>query len=591
MFKIILTSYYGLKESIFLAIQALTEIDIEIIDYPLFQYSRDVNDRKSNYLEEFIKFVSFHEPFDGFLFWCLTFTTAELKILKETFPHVLFTFFNWDDPQSWNEKDMDIANKAKFFDIVYTSCKECCKWYTDCGTRIAVWCPPGFDPSVHFPKPNSAYTCDVSLCATQLYSEEEQPNQYISRKKLVDAIVADGTIDFRLYGPEKFKNQYPKNYHGFIYYENTSLVYFNSKINICHHVVSNKRGYINERVMLVAGSGGLIFIDPVVGLEDIFVPNKECIMMKDKNPQKIIEQIKEILSQREKYNEIANNARERALKNYTWKHWAERIQKELVRIKFDKNFYLSFNKISPEDLIPFQGDVFKHWENIGKFENYLPFTLNVPENFNYKLYSIINGLESFENSEKAYAHYILKGQKEGLIYPKRSPPKDKSPVPFTSSFSLSSPSSFNRTSPAYCKINTETNVLIDENIELLFFPQVKSLNVPENESVRLDIKDSAKLFKLVCDIYFNSKYNKKAKKKKRKHQHHRHNSLSSSSSSYSSSSSSSSSSSFSSSLSSKRLIKLDIFFKLLQNLSDKYPYYNASIDIMRFVSMCANRGF
>src|SRR3989304_4203905 len=151
MSKILITTYYGLKESLLAATMGLRQFKYQIAEYPLFRFSQDKFDKKENVLEDFNRVILNENP-DIILFWCLSISTDNLKWLKTKYQNILFIFFNWDDPHSWSVSGLDIEKKSKYFDIVFTSCKECVSWYKTNGTKEAIWCVPGFDSKIHYSK-------------------------------------------------------------------------------------------------------------------------------------------------------------------------------------------------------------------------------------------------------------------------------------------------------------------------------------------------------------------------------------------------------------------------------------------------------
>ena len=248
--------------------------------------------------------------------------------------------------------------------------------YENNGTKLAVWLIPGFSPLSHYKKePIDKFKCDVSIVATQLYDINKFPDQIITRKKMIDDIIEDGTIDFKLYGPKKFELLYPKHYSGYIRYEETGDVFNSSCINISTHIITNRKGYINERCVLITGSGGLLFVDDVKGIEDVFVPDNECVIIKKDG---YINQIKDLLKDKKRCEEIKENGQLKSLNNYTWSHWAKKIVD----------------------------------------------TLSIPDDFNWEAYTIINELRNISCFKDAYFHYQSIGKKSGMFYTRKSKSKN-----------------------------------------------------------------------------------------------------------------------------------------------------------------------
>jgi len=330
MKKILITNYYGLIEALQLSANALSKLNNEIYDYPLFKYSRDLNDKLENYEEHMIKYVQDNQ-IDVILWWYAGIETEKMEIIVNK-TNVKNIFFNWDEPFNW--KSCDIYNKAKLWDAVFVSCKETLQQYLDHGTKKSFYLLPGYDEKTHYPifecnqyieDLEKKYTCDISICVTNLYENLNDFNaQYLNRRPFLDNLYNNQDkyhFKFFIYGPEFLKNIYPKSYRGFISYENTKYVFNYSKINLCTHVISNKYGYINERCILIAGCGGLLYVDPVKGIEEIFQNNVNCVHI-DKN--NYLSQISSILHNYSKYYKIRHNIYNTS-KNFTYDKWAEKI--------------------------------------------------------------------------------------------------------------------------------------------------------------------------------------------------------------------------------------------------------------------------
>jgi len=150
------------------------------------------------------------------------------------------------------------------------------------------------------------------------------PDQYINRKTLIDTIYQNMeklNIKFHIYGPTKFKNMYPKAYKKFVNYYDLNKVFNYSKINICTHVNNKYSMYINERVSLILGSSGLLYVD---NIKDLFVQNnKECIIIDQKD---YLNQITQILQNYDDMYLIRYNGHQKS-KSLTWSKWSDIISK------------------------------------------------------------------------------------------------------------------------------------------------------------------------------------------------------------------------------------------------------------------------
>lgn len=326
--NILIVSYYELKESLKLAGHALEECGWNVFSYPLFQMSADVHCKIDNYDEDMIKYTE-DNSIDVVLYWYINIPVERMeKIANYNYTKKIKNiFFNWDDPFNWDL--CLLKDKSKYLDTVFACSKARENDYIENGVRKFHILYPGFDSKVHYPiiddREYNNYECDISICCTNLY--EDCPNQIINRKELVDAIYANQNkynYKFHIYGPDKFEKLYPLSYKGFISYENTGKLFNASKINICTHV-QNADSYLNERVILIMASGGLLYVDPVDNIENIL--NKDAVVFIDKD--NYINQIVDILKSYDQYYITRHNAIKES-KKYTWKEWAKFITKNII---------------------------------------------------------------------------------------------------------------------------------------------------------------------------------------------------------------------------------------------------------------------
>lgn len=328
--KLLITSYYDLKESLLCASNALTQLGFVVTNYPLFRYYMDNNDKLDNYVDHFIDYIKQVNP-DIILWWYIGIPSLDMDKIVNNSSMCKHIFFNWDEPQNWSL--CDIKNKAKYFDSVFVCCEEKLNDYINLGTKHSYLLYPGFDKQIHHPLIEDLddidkYSCDISFICTNLYTNyDEFPNQFIPRKQLVDDIYLNqkkyGYV-FHLYGPQQFGELYPDSYKGFINYEDTNKVFNYSKINLCTHVNYNQYKYLNERTFMILGSGGLLYVDPVYGIHDV-VKQNECVII-DKD---YINQIVNILDNYDDYYIIRHNGYKRAIKEHTWLDWAAFIKNKI----------------------------------------------------------------------------------------------------------------------------------------------------------------------------------------------------------------------------------------------------------------------
>lgn len=250
------------------------------------------------------------------IIWNRYFSVEAVKLVKQTNPKCINKFFNWDPPVSIINGEVDKI------------CKECDEVYvSDMGTRKLYenfnlswsYLLPFYDKNLHYPDYDSNYECDVAFVTTNLYSNYVG-NQVINREKLVNYLYSQIDIKFHLYGPKHIGNKYPRAYRGSIPYEINRKVFSSAKINLNPHGDSGDR-YLNERNITILASGGLMLVDNSKGVYEEL--EGACILMKNTIPE-IIVQIREILSNYDKYRNIRDSGLKVAIKYQTEK-WVNKI--------------------------------------------------------------------------------------------------------------------------------------------------------------------------------------------------------------------------------------------------------------------------
>jgi hypothetical protein len=329
MKSVCLVSYYGLKETLLLASNALQTKNIKIYDFPLFKYMHDSTDKVINYVELFVNYIK-DNNIEIVLWWFINIPTFEFIEIKKI-SGTKYAFFNWDEPYNW--KCCDIINKMSYFDAVFVTCKDTLNVYRKYGCNEAYCLYPGYDINTNYPIKNTntneslenrkKYECDISFCCTNLYDDNKlYPFQYVNRKKIIDDIYNGQKIHnyiFHIYGPESFKDLYPMSYRGFAKYDDLNKIFNYSKINLCTHVISSAKGYLNERIFLIGGSGGLVLCDYVSGIEDIFELNEEILIF---DKYFYVNQISKILENYDKYQKCRINIQKKCIKQYSYDSWS-----------------------------------------------------------------------------------------------------------------------------------------------------------------------------------------------------------------------------------------------------------------------------
>lgn len=292
--------------------------------YTVIQYGllRAKNEKK-DYIFTFDLLINSFNP-SIILFWNWnSISYDELAMIKMNHSDRVFMVFNWDDPHCW----LKPMPKLKFFDISLSTCSSTLNNYTNLGVSLSKYLLPGFSPSIHYHELDTSYACDVSFMCTNLYkngAHDRDDNILVDRFSMVQALDNDSRFHFRLYGPHHLRLSVKKSYHSEVPYEKNRLVFSNSKININVHGAYGE-GYLNERTFTILGSGGLMLIDNIPGLDRILTPNVNCVVIEDTDPIKMCDQINNILINYDKYYAIRMAGLELANKFFTYDVWADTI--------------------------------------------------------------------------------------------------------------------------------------------------------------------------------------------------------------------------------------------------------------------------
>lgn len=232
---------------------------------------------------------------DLILVWHRAMKEELYKVIRNKVKKIIL--FNWDDPHACKENySIQFMKCMKYIDKAYSCCLDTRNIYLSNGTKQWKYLLPMYG-DFHYHDYDRQYECDVSLICTNMYDNfDEQP---MRRRDLVNLLYKNEDIKFHLYAPPHIGKQYPRCYKGEIPYEINRKVFSSSKINISTHCTQGN-GYVNERCITILASGGLLLVDNVKGISNIF---GDCsIIMKDKS--KVIQQIRDILKNYKDYEHL-----------------------------------------------------------------------------------------------------------------------------------------------------------------------------------------------------------------------------------------------------------------------------------------------
>lgn len=320
--KFSLVGSYNLADGYLGAANALKNINHEVEFIPAHLYKSEY---PADHVQKIINDLKNQKP-DVILWWrAETLNPIELKKIRKEISGK-FIMFSWDDPHQW-ERNTGLKLKCKMLDVAFSCCQGSLEDYEMNGCPKAVYCLPGFDPEVHFPEEDDNYKCDISIVCTNLYHGNLITNYpHLSRLDLLNKLISVfPEKDIRIYGSENFKEIFGDRYCGWVRFEESRKVFYNSKINLSTHIRPDGYKYINERVCQILGSKGLLLMDLVNGIVEVFDVGKECLILNTSSDDCLRNQIDDILENTEDYNPIRENGYKKAIKEITWECWAKKI--------------------------------------------------------------------------------------------------------------------------------------------------------------------------------------------------------------------------------------------------------------------------
>jgi len=319
--SIALVGSFNLADGYLGAAKALRALGHQVDFIPAHLYRNEEKDHVNKIIEEIRKFES-----DVVLWWRGETLTPNAMALIRSEVDGMFIMFSWDDPHQW-EGGHFVSGKMQYMDIAFSCCQGSLQTYLDNGCKKAIYCLPGFDPDIHKPEKDDEYKCDISIVCTNLYDGHQiTRHKHLSRKVLIDSLIRlFPEADIRIYGSESFKDLYGSRYRGWVPFNESNKVFYNSKINIDTHIRPDGYLYLNERVGQILGSGGLLMIDPVNGVEEIFKVGEECMVLDCNSDDDLKNQITDILERDDHYDTVRENGRRKGLEMMTWAVWANTI--------------------------------------------------------------------------------------------------------------------------------------------------------------------------------------------------------------------------------------------------------------------------
>jgi len=362
--NLLIIGYCKLDDGFLYASRALEKLNYTIFFFPYFNYILDKIENRDDILEEFIN----NNNIDICLWWnnnihSTTFDRLINNQNNSSISHLKHYLFNWD-PYLYNYEKYNaliwkdrIEERKKIYPMLHHvfSCFEKEVNYFKNYLRIS-YLPPGFDQTISYFDQDPNYACDISIVCTNLYdynSEFPEESTNITRYEIVNKIYENrNTIKFHIYGPEKFREQFPDCYKGFISYKDCYKVFSNSKINLSIHPLVNElnshnsnKEYFSERVPQILGCKGLLMTNS--HFSNILQNKVDYIYIDKKNNTEINDNINifDIINyiidpvNKDECDKIRENGYQKALTYYQWNNWANYIHKVIEKdhLQIDHN--------------------------------------------------------------------------------------------------------------------------------------------------------------------------------------------------------------------------------------------------------------
>jgi len=424
MKKLLIISFYELKDYFLCIKEQFEESYYTVIEYPLFKYAYDSNDRISDYKEHLNQYIQDKSP-DIILWWFIDVPVDVFRFIKKNNPNSFYIMYNSDDPFNMNK---DLFEKAKIFDVVATPCKESMYMYKlYSNVKYVVFNPMGYDEKAFFPIGDNtndinekymddkfkAYSCDISMMFYNLCLDPNSyPDQVVGRKELIEQIIIlckKKNYRFKIYGTHALREFFPEYYFGEVAYNERNLMYCFSKINLISSPFKSKSLNIDEQTFSILGSGGLLMIDRTKDIDKLLtdcgnannkINNGNCIIYNSKN---YLDRIEHILDNYANYNNVKINGYILS-KKYTWKSWTENIIRCIGTHFFDETVYANLYDL--HDLKLDKKELLDRWLDGGLKRNELCFDFRVPDNFNHLKYIDDNPIKKdMGDFSPKYAYY------------------------------------------------------------------------------------------------------------------------------------------------------------------------------------------
>ena len=257
---------------------------------------------------------------------CAKYNDTLKKIKSQT--GIKLVQINWDpNPHFKKYLDSYYAN----YDHIFSVNSKITKYLRDTKKfKNAYHFHQGFDEDYSFYKKDEDFKCDVSMVCTNLYTNGMWKDKNLDRKKILDLLYADDSIDLRVYGPEFLGKKYPKAYKGYIPYSQAYLVFSNSLVNLNISSVGDSLTtkldgkdfyYFSERLPQILACKGLMVCDQEFGT--LLKKDKDYIKLEKE--EDIIKIVNDVKAKTRKYNTVRKSGYTTVLKSLNCQKFGEQI--------------------------------------------------------------------------------------------------------------------------------------------------------------------------------------------------------------------------------------------------------------------------
>jgi len=232
-------------------------------------------------------------------------------------------YWSLDDPDfmpTFSELEM-----WRGYDVALTCCGECVRQYEEMGLEAHLFWP-AWDQEAREPVvevPEDKRFADFLIVGTP-YAHT------VPARRDVAKAVSELGVDLWLYGPDSWVKQEHggysslwKHYHG--YWKEWGRVhdlFAGARVNFSNHV-RRAEDYLNDRVPMVMGVGGVLFLDRQPGLYKWFVDGEEVVFFDDLKD--LVSKLMYYLPRPDERARIGRAARQKMLSAHTYRHRAEQI--------------------------------------------------------------------------------------------------------------------------------------------------------------------------------------------------------------------------------------------------------------------------